>query len=731
MSGKLPADFDADRYLESYPDVALSGLAPAEHYLRFGKLMGRNPRGRPASLGGQPDRKGAQAKEHPAKPNAIKTKAVSIKPARWEAIIEAPGDLALDRVLPEAVPARANCAADGAVSLEMLAADISPTASGDVRSPLVACARLLSLPMPVELPRPSGEICGDSIFRNGATRLERAWFAEVSTLRLRIAGGTQSPSQYEGWVLRGYQPDPESPASLKVTGEGIRLPALGPIFHDLKLAYPLMPVLLELTDSDGLVQGIGLLPFPSLLPGGLHAAEMKVLQAQANPMDAFWTMSELLLRELLGENDAPVRSIGRLTFVEAQAGSTMSNNAPLKQWLSTVMGFKPVPSIAPPRKKSADKLPSGEGWSMEIELGAGPAHLILAPDCIPSISGLASRRLQFSSKSRRSVPFLVAEARTFQPRWSVVLPADFQPGASVPSIETSVASNSRAERPPATPIHLAVAFRPQAAPAMLDQAKATDRRIPCGLKLTVLLEAADAARTEAAVGALRSVTSGGELELLVRGAEDAPGVGAALDKDGGKWSAVGADVDLSRIAATAAQPLLLTISDRAVVDAHCIAVLCGMMADGAVGSASCALVSESVIKKRTVLQPAAGGLFPAGVSFASSPVLTFGEPDVLQALAELTYPVIANTFLLTAWRTSALAGLPSPFGPEPSSVAEIRLGLALIDAGFRNLCTTLVSAKFAGPYARRDAIDPIGQAYLSPHRWEDILGKVTVLRELF
>ncbi|SHH85107.1 glycosyltransferase family 2 protein, partial [Cognatishimia maritima] len=35
--------FDADTYAAAHPDVALSGLSPAEHYLRLGARLGRNP----------------------------------------------------------------------------------------------------------------------------------------------------------------------------------------------------------------------------------------------------------------------------------------------------------------------------------------------------------------------------------------------------------------------------------------------------------------------------------------------------------------------------------------------------------------------------------------------------------------------------------------------------------------------------------------------------------------
>jgi O-antigen biosynthesis protein len=37
------AVFDADWYIEKYPDVALSGLSPYEHYVRFGRYLNRQP----------------------------------------------------------------------------------------------------------------------------------------------------------------------------------------------------------------------------------------------------------------------------------------------------------------------------------------------------------------------------------------------------------------------------------------------------------------------------------------------------------------------------------------------------------------------------------------------------------------------------------------------------------------------------------------------------------------
>jgi len=46
----LPDNFDAEWYVKSYPDVALSGLAPAEHYSRIGLLLNRPPNAKSAPL---------------------------------------------------------------------------------------------------------------------------------------------------------------------------------------------------------------------------------------------------------------------------------------------------------------------------------------------------------------------------------------------------------------------------------------------------------------------------------------------------------------------------------------------------------------------------------------------------------------------------------------------------------------------------------------------------------
>jgi hypothetical protein len=196
---------------------------------------------------------------------------------------------------------------------------------------------------------------------------------------------------------------------------------------------------------------------------------------------------------------------------------------------------------------------------------------------------------------------------------------------------------------------------------------------------------------------------------------------------------LGANAPLRQFARDAVHETLVTISDRIELgDRRAQAASVELLLSNENnGSASCALLSEKIIKKNVVLQPATGGLFPTGVSVASGPRLAFGEPNALQALPGLAYPVLANTLLFTAWRRRALVELPEVPGPGAAIAEDVRIGLDLTRAGYRNWCTTRSFAQLSGPYTPREGIDPVGAGYVQPQRWEDILGRVTLVRELF
>lgn len=716
MQDKLPADFDPQRYLAAYPDVALTGMNPGEHYLRFGRIMGRSPSGKVRAAAERPTQAQTTARALKQIAPAPQAEPSGPVPNRPNAIIDRPPDFEAEEVVPAPAPARRGADETGVFTLQALGEGVSDK----VRAPLAAYAGMFGLKAPATTPEAG---LGAGAFLTGDTRIENAWFTGGPTVRLMIAGG---PGSY-GSAVRAYQADPAAPGELRLAGPGVQLPPLGPVLHELELRHPLMPVLLELADGDGATGAFALMPFPSLLPGGLHGAELRALQSEPNPMDAFWSLSDLLLRELLGQPEWPARSIAKLSVLASGDGAEAPGlSGEVQQWITAIFGLSVEAAPASrPKRGSASKSENGSGL-----------HLLLPKDCIPTISGLVSRRLQAAGGGRVTSPYLVADTGSARPRWSVVLPFDWDAGPKAPVLEGNAPAQRGAAQADVPPIHIAIALRPQPEPNIPQRQENAHalKSARGGLKMTVVLDATDAKRTEAVVGALERAIGAKGLDLLVRLSGDEGAVREALGSACGAaaWSTVDGDSDLPEIAAKARHDLLLTISDRVSLnDPHTLKTLSAMLEDEQVASASCVLLTEASLKKQAVLQPAAGGLFPAAVSFVTSPTLTFAEPDVLQALPDLTYPVVANTLLLTLWRRRALADLPRRLVPVPSSSSDIRIGLALADRGLRSLCTTEVCAKLAGRYVRRDAIDPIGQTYLDPQHWQQLLGRVTLLRQLF
>lgn len=701
MPDKLPDNFDPKRYLAAYPDVALTGMDPGQHYLLFGKLMGRNPSGKSAATAEQtspkPPKATLQKEKTPRPSNQAEVAEVAEKPA---AIIDRPADFEPEGVIPAPAPSKPGADENGVFTLKSLEDGLEDAVA------LAAYARIFDRETHAQ-PQAQRSL-GQLPFASGVTRIENAWFVGNSTLRLMISGGADRDSKAGDWALRGYQGNPADPESLRLAGAGVRLPASGPVFHDVELLNPLMPLLLEIEDTQKSRRFAALMPFPSLLPGALHSAELRALQAEPNPMDAFWSLSELLLAEHFDASDEP--------SIKAVSGLDDRDEAPavpayVRAWLEAVFGIS--------------------------QFGESPARgstLQLPSDCVPTISALVSRRL--GTGSAGVGPFLVSDPTDFRPRWSVMLPPDWDAGPNVPRIDNKGGRRASGE-PKQAAIHVAIALRASPEPEIPQpNTPAPGPKARRGaLKLTAVLESSDAKRTAAVAGALRSATGSKGLELLVRMPDAENNVREALDNSIGadNWAPVAPNLLLPEIARDARHDLLLTISDRVVLDdpqvLHALASL--MDEDERAASASCVLLCEASIKKQTVLQPASGGLFPAGVSFATSPSLTFSEPDVLQPLARLTYPVVANTFLLTLWRKQALAQLPLQSPSLPANAEDIHTGLALLKAGFRNLCTTRHSARIAGPQVRRDAIDPLGQVSIHPQEWEQVLAQVTLLRQLF
>jgi hypothetical protein len=716
MPNKLPADFNSVWYAATYRDVALSGLTPHDHYLRFGKALGRPSRpSKTPSLGKDASAQAPAQRDQPAVPrdtaapkNDVQSFPIIQRPAGFD-----PADSS-----PQPAPPR-DSGLNGVFGLETIIARSGTAAdNAALTSALHSYAQLMRLPLPAALGEPHrAPSCAAGSFQAGATRLENFWLAEPTRLRLMLGSNSNAETEPSRWALRAYQADGRAHAALHVLGSGVELPPIGPVIHDVELLHPMMPLLLELCDGEGVSHGFTLVPFPSLLPGGLHAAELKALQAEPNPMDAFWSLSEVLLQEIVGRDGVADKAVTRVTIDgEGLEGEPLSSDA-VREWLAAVFDLEPTDAGAHFQSGSAQ---------------AG-LELLLPRGSVPTISALVSRRLSVGDSAFMSGPYLIADDDSNRPRWSIALPAGVDADGAVPTLRPTDAAGDLLPSTDVAPIHLAIALRSADAvggktPPAIDGVLTTKSRA-----LSVLVKVTDGVGIEALIAAVRATSE--EAEYLFVLPEPTEEFRALLDNllgEGG-WTQVADGSDLPMIARSVRYPILLTVSDRIeLINPGTLPALLDMLDhDERAASASCALQWEKIIKRQVVLQPGSGGLFPTGVSFASGPRLSFGEPDVLEALSGLTYPVVANESLLTAWRTSALAELPAARGPVSASGEDVRIGLDLMDEGYRNWCTTQVIARLSGPYVRRDMIDPVGAAYMQARRWEDILGRVTVVRELF
>ena len=715
MFKKTPVEFDADRYRAAYPDVALSGLTPRQHYLQFGRQLGRSPTGLP---------RGTARPERPETMGQVREDAPSTSPGctpvkeqllvRSEPIIERPAGFAASDAVSVPAPARKGLNGDGIFTLDDFSADIPAGALGleRVLAPLTDYARLLSFEVPAGAGGSEAGLRDQSCFRKGPTRIENAWFAAPMTLRLMVAGVASPLTTNSGWALRAYQAKADSPGQLRATGPGICLPAMGPGFVDLELVDPLMPLILELADSENVTRAMAIWPFPSLLPGGLHAAELRALQTSSNPIDGFWDLSEILLREAIGELGWPARSVRQVNY---PLGNDVAGHISsiLEPWLNAVFGVS---------LESSKKIKSGAG-----------SLLRLPADCIPTISALVSRRLNLRSGDRLSGTLLVTEGEKNRPRWSVSLPSNWPAQASLPALEGIGGTTKGQSVVTAIPVHLAIANRaPDPSRLVASMSPATDVAVE---PMTIVIDASDEMRTEATVRSLREMVGKRDVEFIVRfpvdGTEFAEVLASVCGKS--KWRGVSHFADLREVAREARHKTLLTVNDQVELEGPgtLAALLQLLHKSDDIGSVSCAIFGEKIVRKDSVRQPTFGGIFPAGVSFTSSPRLTFVEPDVLPALPATAYPVLANTFNLTVWNRDVLVRLPAIEGPVSPQTADIRLGLDLIELGYRSVCTTIVSASIRGPHVRRDAIDPVGATYVEPGRWAKIMESVTVVRELF
>ena len=804
----LPAEFDPVWYGQTYADVAQSGLEAGAHYLAIGAALGRSvnaadlakrrgkdaqetgPRVPPPSFGKGPapappglpldDRSPINAPPpgHRAMPGA------GLPPDRPMAQGETSlhlGGVEIGRGSDQAAlmalagPVRAYCVLTG------MTGDLAPDAGSKAA---------LSLQGPQGHHALSLEIDSRPVLRAGPAAapvqglpLAEAWFVEETRLRLMTTslGGT-GWADHAGAVLRVWQAQPAQPDAPELVG-GMTLPLEGPGFCDLALMNPLMPLLLELSDPSGKSLSLSLLPFPSLLRGGLHGAELTATLPLGPPEEALWRFSEALLIEALGAPGAAPRSITALRVDPVGAlGVEPVFSGVMQDWLMALFGLAlGLEHDAAPDDQEQDPgliwlatmLTSGSAMTpaLAARRPADPmpgSILILAGDAVPSLQALVSRRIGDLS-SERAGPFLVADRAERRGQWSVGLPLSglaflpsLQPtsaplpcpvlrGSVLSEPEPAAASGPETETVPAPMVAfpLAIAYRdpPTVNEAELMMPVATDTPLPLlrGMPgeaaslpaLSLALAVTDPALARATLSSLARQSGLGGCEVLLCPGPSVDHAGlAGMVREVLPEAAVQVVTGgLVALAQAARHDMILHLADTTVLhDPRSLSVLCALLAaDDSVASASCLMLREIDYKGTARLQPAAGGLFPNRVSLSTAPRLIFAAPDCLGPLPMATWPVVANLLDLVLIRKAALlAAAPRLAGLWPMEGAtDLAFGLAALGEGGCHLCTSVVRATTLTPATPgRDDMDPVSLTHIEPGRWDDLLGRVTLLQDL-
>lgn len=777
--GSMLEGFDAAWYLATYADVGPSGLSPERHYTLSGFHLGRAKNAGESAKTGKP-----QASRLPQ--DVAKSFGCGDDPLTplqavlpQSAIIRAPAGLTKRAprrvyIAPRKLVAGLSALAVGAVELGFdTDTDALVRAGAQVqsllallRTPDTAAPELVVRRMgtadevvkkPEDLPDMSRMV--SPLFLQGPHKITDAWFATTATLRIAVQGNDILEGEADALgIIRAWQPDPRNRDALIALDE-VALPEVGPGFIEIALDNPLMPLLLELADGNGTTRGFALLPYPSLLRGGLHHAESVANQLSLMPMADIWRLSLALLREHTAGAAQGGFSVARLVMRLAGATGAEAVFSPqVREWLSSLFG------LGLHAADTAEEDDQGTAW-LRGSLGNDASGrgdgltLTLPARAIPSLQALVSRRLHLPEGHMDAPgPWLVSDAVHAKPLWSVAMPASAAASPDMPllsrsgrqaSITEADDTNTQGPSHWMAPLHLAVVLHTIDIPndtvqffPIAPDANIAPPQAPADI--CIVLTVSNPAEAEASLIALQTQTGLHQMDIILRGrtrstTDNLERIVAKANQLFGRRLPVmppHADTleDLDALlAATPAQHIV--VMDAAVIlhDVHIIAALgAELVAGPRIASVSCSLFHSHLGKgNKPALSFASGGLFPAHISLLSAPRLTVTEPDTRNALPASSYPVLANAFELCMIRRTALEETAAARAAMPGAGAvDMHFGLSALAAGWQNICTSRISAGTTRAPLRRDEIDPFGMACILPARWDELLSQITVLREL-
>jgi hypothetical protein len=752
--GRHPSQsFNSRWYLNEYPDIRAGGLNPLVHYIEHGRDDGRRRRSLADATAASTER--AEAAAAPTSdPQGALGQAVAPPPdmraetselegtwrprvGGWKALLASDTDrrspvVSLDELARQA---DAHTVAVGDRVVALFASDTTPAAvdrialfaamrPGAAASVTVAGEQASDC-APHRLLAESG--CGHGL-------LADAWCDSESGLTLRLANG------FAG-VARVFQVDADG--SLHCVAEAV-LGGGDADCVDVGVLDPLAPLLVILTTRGGALVDSAVVPFPSLLRGGLHCGELAVIETAPGSMATLAEYSRMLVLEWLGWDEGPDRfAIGQMEI--DMRGATGTEPIFRPALLSSIARHFGITIRAregsyPPQREQLVAILDEAGRAGAAREDTARS-LVLPSDAVPSIYALVARRMSYDLALSR---FVVVDPATARPQADISLPFDeglarFQ-HAEMPAHAPYVASSVERETGSGGPVFpLAVRHYNSLAweadpliPVSPDCDMPMEEGLAITQAITVVIDTGqDSDGLANCLAALENQIGAERLEVILAGwPEDMPLPGCELPvraidaRDATRAGRLNAAAQLSQA------PRLLFLAPSVLLSDPRTAATLSRMADRpGTASVACALVTQLHDDGEARVHSA--GYYPTRVSLHGEPVFDFDQVDIARALPAATFPVVANHAKCVLYDAAIFHSLGGFDAQQfPMAMHDLDFGFRALAAGHANLCTTLVRAAVDDAAPSADFPDALAHRSVRPADWQSLLDRVTVVREL-
>jgi len=564
------------------------------------------------------------------------------------------------------------------------------------------------------------------------------WWANSRLLKVRLSGLS---GEGQATSLRVLQPVPRGDGRLELAVADELQLGREETVATVGVLNPLLPILFVGREAGGELVFTDLLPFPSLVRGGLHEAEAAAVGEHGGTLEDLCRLSDAYVAEAVGWGEEGSSSaVGEIEVdLRWATGSEAIFDPAVGTWLSEVFKIGLVGGHEEARvsrdlgDRSFVEHARGQ-LSRKAVVGAriGRGRLRLPSRGIPTVGAVVSRRL---SAGPGPGPYIVQDEAFPHRRYLVGLPEGVPaslyggPLSEGPRLEALPGEASGASGDDQQPV--AIVFQDLEAkeealrvfPVPKDQAEI----VPGGSsgKVSVVVPLLEG-RTD--IDLLLETVSGqvtGEESELILAVANSPSGGLSQLRSGleqvlpGRGrvvevaEALNRSEALNRAASQASGEVLLFLEASVILhDPRTVETLGRLAGREGVGTVGC-MQLRSRRGADGVARFGSAGYFPSRVDFAMAPHLGVSELDCSEVLGRSVYPVVANGPHCLAVSASGWREVGGLSGRLPNSLAEIDLAVRLAQRGRVSLCTTLVSVFSDAPDGPRPFTDLLAPANLS------------------